>query len=318
MGLEPPAGRLDLAVLLQLDVVQHQRAVGVEHRLVGRADDERAVEPALELHRLVEVRVVPEGARVRQAEAVGEGLARTDGALDHLGPVHGRRNPEPMPVHHGRLGKAVGEADLEHVSHGGFEGGTRDRSVEAPGAGGDPRHEFPVDLASLHLDRHDLVSRVGLRCGVGLGVAAARSSPVEEAASVWWRWSVMEYPPISQPWTGAWQVTSAAEALLQRGVRDCALGEAEGAVIGHAASASRASPLVFQHERHAHRARNSEIFPFSTLTFCSAIQAPRTLLSVLWARRMPVAMASSKLLGDEETIRSLSRRTWQASFGARY
>src|SRR5660397_93123 len=48
--------------------------------------------------------------------------------------------------------------------------------------------------------------------------------------------------------------------------------------------------------------RNSVIFPFSTLTFCSAIHAPRTFLSVLWARWMPVAMASSKLLGDEEMI----------------
>src|SRR5512140_1844472 len=33
--------------------------------------------------------------------------------------------------------------------------------------------------------------------------------------------------------TGAWHVSSAAEALLQLGVWDGALGEAEGAVIGH-------------------------------------------------------------------------------------
>ena len=73
-------------------------------------------------------------------------------------------------MHHGWFGKAVGEAAPEHVSHRSFEGGTRDRSIEAPGAGGHPRHKFPIELASLHFYRHDLVSRVGLRCGASLGV----------------------------------------------------------------------------------------------------------------------------------------------------
>ena len=76
-----------------LDVVQHQGPISIEHRLIGRAHDQCAVEPALQLHGLIEVRVVPEGACVRNAKPVGEDLPRTYRTLDPVGPVHGRWNP---------------------------------------------------------------------------------------------------------------------------------------------------------------------------------------------------------------------------------
>jgi hypothetical protein len=52
--------RLDLPLPVQCDVVEDEHPVGVQLRLVRPADDDGAVEAALELHDLVAVRVVPE------------------------------------------------------------------------------------------------------------------------------------------------------------------------------------------------------------------------------------------------------------------
>src|SRR5690349_1336843 len=54
--------------------------------------------------------------------------------------------------------------------------------------------------------------------------------------------------------------------------------------------------------------RYSVIFPPSIRSFCSWIQAPFTFWSVLFARSMPIRVASSKLLADEAVI-SVTRAT---------
>ena len=97
----------DVAVAIELHVVEHEQAIRVERRLVGAEDDERAVEPALDLHRLVRVRVVPERARVGQREAVVEAsrqaaTSRCTSWVPSIGA--GRRSPcQWMLVGSGRL-----------------------------------------------------------------------------------------------------------------------------------------------------------------------------------------------------------------------
>lgn len=49
MRLAPAAGRRDLSVPVELHVVEHEHALGIEARLVWPPDDDRAVETALEL-----------------------------------------------------------------------------------------------------------------------------------------------------------------------------------------------------------------------------------------------------------------------------
>jgi len=172
MGLDPPPRRLDLSILLQLDIVQDQRAIGVEHQLVGCPDDQRAVQTSLQLHGFVEVRVVPERAGVRQAESVDKRLARTDGTLDSLGPVHGSGNTESMPVHDRGLGQVINELNLEDVTNSGFERGTRHGTVEGPGRGHHAWNKFPARLAGFELHGNHLPTRIRLRLRKGLVVRA--------------------------------------------------------------------------------------------------------------------------------------------------
>ena len=56
--------------------------------------------------------------------------------------------------------------------------------------------------------------------------------------------------------------------------------------------------LISQNKRNLHRDAILYNFPFSTLTDWSLIHKPDTFFNVLFARLMPAAMASSKLLGE--------------------
>ena len=65
----------DLSLLVEPDVVENQHPFGVELRLIRVPHDERAIESHLELHRLVDVRMVPERSGIGQAKAIHERFA---------------------------------------------------------------------------------------------------------------------------------------------------------------------------------------------------------------------------------------------------
>ena len=109
------------SVLVELEVVEQQDTLAVEDRLVGAADDQRAVEAALELLGLVDVRVVPERPGVRHDESVLERSARFNRWLHRLRSVHIRGDTEPVPVNRGRLRQAVCQSHLDGVANLGFD-----------------------------------------------------------------------------------------------------------------------------------------------------------------------------------------------------
>jgi hypothetical protein len=82
----------DLACPVELEVVEQEHPLSIHGRLACGTDDQRAVETALELLRLVDVRVVPERPGVGHLEAVLEGFARLHRLVGRLGPVHLGRN----------------------------------------------------------------------------------------------------------------------------------------------------------------------------------------------------------------------------------
>ncbi len=161
-------GLRDVAVAIELHVVEHQQAIRVEHRLVGPEDDQRAVEPALDLHRLVRMRVVPEGACVGQLEAVVEGVTGLDEPLHQLGAVHRRGQAQPVPVDARGLGQVVHQVRDERVADVGDDRRPRDRALVAPGRDRAVRRDRPGRLARLEVDV-DLarLTRAGLRDGSG-------------------------------------------------------------------------------------------------------------------------------------------------------
>jgi hypothetical protein len=101
---KPPPRGLDRSIVLKLDIIDHENTLAIEDRLLRGSHDERSVESTLQLHRLIEMRVVPEGARIREFEAIGKGAARRDRSLHHSRPVHCRWNAQPMPVDYRRFG----------------------------------------------------------------------------------------------------------------------------------------------------------------------------------------------------------------------
>jgi hypothetical protein len=125
------------------------------------------------------VRVIPERAGVPEREAIREGIARFDWALDHVGAIHRRRQAEPMPVDDRRLGKVIGESELENVADTRLDYRSGDLTVEAPRFGGDTGCELPVHLSSLEVDLDNRPIRVWNRCLVRLlvgGQGVARRS----------------------------------------------------------------------------------------------------------------------------------------------
>ena len=167
MLLDPPPGRLDLPLPVELCVVEHEHSLGVERRLVRRAYDDGTVQAALELHDLVAMWVIPERPRVRQTKAIDERLARRDRVLDHVSTIHCRRDLQPMPVDRGGLGKSVREADLQHITHTSLDRGPGDLTVESPSLRQAAWGEFPVDLpgVELYLDHGAISGRnSGLVC----------------------------------------------------------------------------------------------------------------------------------------------------------
>src|SRR5690606_29176717 len=71
-------------------------------------DDEKTIEPAVLLHHLMRVRMVPERARVRHLEAVIERPIRLDRVLREMRhAVHRILEANTMPVDRGRLADAV-------------------------------------------------------------------------------------------------------------------------------------------------------------------------------------------------------------------
>jgi len=78
LKLKPPEAG-DVALAVELEIVQHEHPLAVEMRLVVAAHDERPVQALLQLHGLVDVGAVPERPRIRQHEPVLERLPGLDG-----------------------------------------------------------------------------------------------------------------------------------------------------------------------------------------------------------------------------------------------
>ena len=163
MPLDETAELRDPAFPVQLEIVEHQDPLRIERRFTGATHDQRTVQPAFHLHRLVAVRVVPERACVGQPEAIGERLARSDGVLDHLGAVHCRRHAQPMPVDGRRFRKVVRQAQFEDVADVRLDYGAGNLAVVPPSAHETARRVLPVRLAGFQFDRHHLAARVRLR-----------------------------------------------------------------------------------------------------------------------------------------------------------
>lgn len=105
--LEPTEAR-DVALAVELEIVEHEHPLAVEMRLVVAAHDERPVQTLLELHGLVHVGVVPERPRIRQHEPVLKPLPGLDGLLHQLGAVHIGWDAQSVPVNARRLAKGIG------------------------------------------------------------------------------------------------------------------------------------------------------------------------------------------------------------------
>ena len=139
----------DLSAFVDAEIVEDQDLLAVERQFVCGADDQRAVQPLLQLLGLVVMRVIPERARVGRSEAVREGLSRFDEALNHLCAVHRRRNPQSVPVNHRRLGQPVREFDLQRDALLRFQNGTGHLTVESIAADFPAGSNLPIDFTRL-------------------------------------------------------------------------------------------------------------------------------------------------------------------------
>jgi hypothetical protein len=97
--------RSQIAIGAKFQIVEVEKSLGVERRLVCAAHDQGSVEAALELLGLVDVRVVPERPGVGDDESVLERSARFNRRLHRLRSVHIRGHAEPVPVDRRRLGR---------------------------------------------------------------------------------------------------------------------------------------------------------------------------------------------------------------------
>jgi hypothetical protein len=127
--------RSDVPFLGELEIVDQQDTLSIENGLLWATHDQRAVEAALGLLGLVDVRVVPERSGIGNHEAVLERLAWLDGPLHGLRAVHVRRDTEPVPVNRRRLGEFVRELDDERVADPGLDQRSRHLVIECV-----PRH----------------------------------------------------------------------------------------------------------------------------------------------------------------------------------
>ena len=82
--------------------------------------------------------------------------------MDHVGAVHRRRDPKPVPVDGGRLWKAVGEAHLEYVPNAGLDDRAWDLPVVAPPADEAAGGILPLGLACFEIDGNDRPAGVWL------------------------------------------------------------------------------------------------------------------------------------------------------------
>jgi hypothetical protein len=160
----------DPALPVELQIVEHENLLAIEHGFVITSDDQSAVKPALELHGLVDVRVIPERPGIEELEAIREGLAGLHELLNHLGTVHRCGEAHAVPMDGRRLGQPIREAHFEHVADAAFDDGSRNLTVEGPGADHGSRCDRPVGFARLELDRDDLSAGVGLGILIGLAV----------------------------------------------------------------------------------------------------------------------------------------------------
>ena len=126
----------ELAGIVEVDVVEHEHALGVDGRLSGRPHQQGAVEPELHLLVRVDVRVVPEQPGVACGECVRKRLVGIDRAGEHGITVHLGGQPQAMPVNRGRaVGDSVGEANDQGVADIGEDQRARDRrhGLRTPG-----------------------------------------------------------------------------------------------------------------------------------------------------------------------------------------
>ena len=101
------------------------------------------------------------GARAEGGTTIGI-LPGTDRALDHVGAVHCRWDPKPVPVNGGRLREVVGEAHLEYVPNAGLDDRAWDLPVVAPPADEAAGGILPLGLACFEIDGNDRPAGVWL------------------------------------------------------------------------------------------------------------------------------------------------------------
>src|SRR2546423_12669153 len=107
----------DVALGIELQIIQKHHSLAIELRLVRPAHDQGPVEAALDLLGLVRVRVGPEGSGVRNDEAVGERLARLNGSLNRAGALHGSRKAAAEPGHRRGLRPGASLAPFGWLPH---------------------------------------------------------------------------------------------------------------------------------------------------------------------------------------------------------
>ncbi|MNY05682.1 hypothetical protein D3C86_1384120 [compost metagenome] len=133
------------ALLVDMPALQAQRALVAEAARLALLDDQRADQPAAELFAAGGVRVVPEAAGIRHAEAVVEVLAGQHRQLRHVGhAVHLQRQADAVPVDGARLGQLVDEAHPQPVALAGAQLEARRLAAVGPGAGLVPGHQLDV------------------------------------------------------------------------------------------------------------------------------------------------------------------------------
>ena len=155
----PEAGEVALAV--ELEIVQNEHPLAVEMRLVVAAHDQRPVQALLQLHSLVDVGVVPERPRIRQHEPVLERLPGLDGLLHQLSAVHLGWDAQSVPVNARRLGKGIGQVNDQRVADLRLDGEAGHLPVEPIPRHDVARRDLPLGLSGLKPDGHRLP---GARC----------------------------------------------------------------------------------------------------------------------------------------------------------
>jgi hypothetical protein len=121
-------------VRVQAEVAQHPEHVAVHLRRLALLHDQRAREASSHLLVAPLVRVIEEGARVRQREFVGEARAGLDGPLrDEWHAVHRVRQPDTMPVHGRGFLECVLRHNAQAVALARAQDGPRDGAVIGPG-----------------------------------------------------------------------------------------------------------------------------------------------------------------------------------------